>query len=64
MTAFEEDDVSDQLDAIEAAIARLVAVSTCPRCTQPPPPPERWPGDARARDDRRPHTCGRPRWSR
>jgi hypothetical protein len=31
--------------------------STCVRCSTPPPPHPRWPGDPWSRDERPPHTC-------
>jgi hypothetical protein len=31
----------------------------CPRCSTEGPPPARWPGDPRAADSRRAHTCGK-----
>jgi hypothetical protein len=61
-------------DAVVAALAaevvelreEVVAIRDrldCPRCSTDPPPPARWPGDQWAADTRRPHTCGKSRWT-
>ena len=60
MTASEE--FVARLAALEEEVARLRAEVRCPRCSEPAPPEERWPGDARARDIRPPHSCGREPW--
>jgi len=56
--------VWERIEALEAAVAELMAAIRCPRCSEAPPPPPRWKGDPHARDYRGPHTCGRDRWSR
>jgi hypothetical protein len=53
-----------RLEALEEEVAQLRAEIRCPRCGEPAPPSQRWPGDAQARDIRPPHTCGRDPWSR
>jgi hypothetical protein len=44
--------LADQLDRIRAEMR-------CERCKAPAPPPPRWHGDVRTRDDRPAHTCGK-----
>jgi hypothetical protein len=44
--------LADELDGIKAQLF-------CPRCSTPAPPPARWHGDAKSRDERGPHTCGK-----
>ena len=44
--------LADELDGIKAQLF-------CQRCMTPAPPPARWHGDAKSRDDRPAHTCGR-----
>ena len=44
--------LADELDSLKAQLF-------CPRCTTPAPPLARWHGDAKSRDDRPAHTCGR-----
>lgn len=55
------DPTAERLDRIEEMYAELVDRLECPRCSTEPPPVERWPGDARSRDYRKPHTCGKAR---
>jgi len=39
------DEPEERLQALEEEVARLRAQVRCPRCSEPAPPPERWPGD-------------------
>lgn len=48
-----------RLAQLEDELARLRTEVRCPRCSEPPPPLERWPGDARAREYRPACSCGR-----
>jgi hypothetical protein len=45
--------LADRVDAMDARIG-------CQRCMTPAPPLPRYGHDARARDERPPHSCGRP----
>ncbi len=49
-------DLQDELDELRGFV-------TCRRCSAEPPLPPRWGGDPRARDERPPHSCGKPPWS-
>ena len=55
--------LDERVVAIEAEVDQLRAELRCPRCSTPPPPEPRWPGDLHARDDRGPHQCGRRPWA-
>jgi hypothetical protein len=48
---------------LQVELEELRAMASCRRCSLPPPPLPRWPGDPRARDYRPPHSCGRARWA-
>ena len=51
-------------EQLEDELDQLRAETQCRRCSEPPPPLERWHGDPRARDYRPACTCGRQRaWS-
>jgi len=54
----------ERLVTLQERVDALEAERYCERCTQPPPPRPRWPGDLWARDDRKPHSCGKPGRSR
>jgi hypothetical protein len=53
-------ELSEDLQALTSQVAEMRAQMLCIRCSTPPPPPERWPGDPWSRDSRPAHTCGRP----
>ena len=46
---------------LDDEVTQLKERLACDRCSTPPPPAPRWPGDRWATDTRPPHTCGR--WS-
>lgn len=50
--------ILSRLWALEDELVRL-RESRCQRCSEPPPPLERWHGDPRARDERPACSCGR-----
>lgn len=50
-----------RLGTVEARLRRLIARLSCPRCSTPPPPDPRWPGDRWARDTRPACMCGQSR---
>jgi hypothetical protein len=50
-----------QLDELRTEVARIRTELRCRRCTEPAPPPARWPGDPHARDIRPACSCGRQR---
>jgi hypothetical protein len=55
--------VFEELVTLREEVVILRDQVTCPRCSTEAPPLPRWPGDPRATDTRRPHTCNRPnRW--
>ena len=62
MTADRIGHLEDMLERALWQINRLVEHATCRRCSDPEPPPHRWPGDPWARDNRGPHTCERCQW--
>jgi hypothetical protein len=64
MTGATEVELMARLAALEDEVLRLRAEVRCPRCAEPAPPLERWPGDPLARDWRPAHSCGREPWSR
>ena len=53
-------ELSRDLQAMRAELAELRAQLLCIRCSTPPPPPERWPGDPWSHDTRPGHTCVKP----
>jgi len=53
-----------RLESLEAELAGLRRTVDCRRCRMDPPVPPRWYGDPHSRDDRPPHVCGLPLWSR
>jgi hypothetical protein len=55
--------VLDEVGVLREEVVFLRDRVECPRCATDPPPPARWGGDPRATDTRRPHTCGKPRWT-
>ena len=60
----ERDELLDRIVRLEDELARFEGEHRCRRCSEPAPPLERWPGDARARDERPACTCGKQRaWS-